>query len=580
MLVSFLIAVSASAQVTPTPAAIELRASVMPMDQRRALAAPLLQAAEKQAAALDDVDRSIVLYRIAGGWMPLDRERSSALYRQAFLASLHADGAFRPALEYMILDEAVPLDPAIILELVPQADMETKQKIYGWILGFALENTDTRLAAKAFQAAADNQAISGSQAATVLANLPIEERARVFRTITAYYNLHPPSIGKWDFSGLVSQFYASLPPQDVLAAIDIILKRAMDVDSDHSGRQVGMSSCPNNIGFSKETDLQLFAVAPALLKLDPVRATKLLQKSPETAKWLIKYPNGVESFDQNHSFHYGAAAVQPSKAVPSDLRTFGIDNARGMPAFLQEDEGLEFTRGDFPFYGQPSGSSSFEFFTDHKSPEYAAYHAVMSAHQPDVLAAVASVPEMRKVPISCSGDGDWCYETWPQANLVRSLAEDWTYGSQEENARAALKALPTVLEKIPAQQRCAPLADAADLYLRLGDRSAANSAVQTGLDAAAQAEAQEEATYHKPFSKLLRSSTNCYQRLISAGVNAEYDSLYKAVDSLQNPTLRAFATAMLARGLLGVPLRRNLVVSANGSYCSLVGQASYCGGLP
>ncbi|MGA3079832.1 MAG: hypothetical protein ABSD44_00450 [Terracidiphilus sp.] len=576
MLALFLISVDASAQITPTPAAIELRASVMPMDQRKALAAPLLQAAEKQAATLDDVDRAIVLYRIAGGWMPLDRERSSALYRQAFLASLHADGAFRPALEHMILNEALPLAPTVVLEVAPQADKETQQKVYGAILTFALQNTNTRLAAQALQAAADHQAISGSLAATVLASFPVEERAQAFRTITTFYNLHPPSIGSWDFSGLVSQFYTSLPPQDVLAAIDIILKRAMDVDSDHSGRQVGMSSGPNNIGFSKETDLQLFAVAPALQKLDPARATKLLQESPETAKWLIKYPNGVESFDQNHSFHYGGVAVQPFKAVPSDLRTFGVGNA----ALLQEDEGLEFTRSDFPYYLQPSGSGLFEQFTDHKSPEYAAYRAVVSAHQPDVVAAVASVPEMRKVPTSCSGDGDWCYETYPQANLVRSLAEDWTYGSQEEDARAALKALPTVLEKIPAQQRCAPLADAADFYLRLGDRSAANGAVQTGLDAAARAVAQEDATYHKPFSQLLRSSTNCYQRLISAGVNAEYDSLYKAVDSLQHSALRAFATAMLARGLLGVPLRRNLVVNANGSYCLFVGQASYCGGLP
>jgi hypothetical protein len=341
-----------------------------------------------------------------------------------------------------------------------------------------------------------------------------------------------------------------------------------------------MSSGPNNIGFSKETDLQLFAVAPALQKVDPARATKLLQESPETAKWLIQYPNGLESFDQNHSFHHLGAAVHRSTAVPRELRTFGVANASSLLALSQEDEGLEFTRSDFPYYLQPSGLGFFEQFADHKSPEYAAYHTVMSAHQPDVLAAVANVPEMRKVPTSCSGDGDWCYETYPQANLIRSLAEDWTYGSQEENARAALKALPTVLEKIPAQQRCAPLADAADLYLRLGDRSAANSAVQTGLDAAAQAVEQEDATYHKPFSQLLRPSAACYQALISAGVNAKYDSLYKAVDSVQNPALRAFATAMLARGLLGVPLRRNLVVSANGGYCLIEGQASYCGGLP
>jgi hypothetical protein len=241
----------ALAQLNPTPAAIKLRASVMPMDQRKALAIPLLEAAQKQAAALNDVDRAIVLYRVAGGWMPLDRERSSELYRQAFLTSLHVDGAFRPALEHMILDEAIPLAPAIVLELAPQADKETQQTLYRAVLMYALMSGDTRLAAQAFQAAADNQAITRRMAATVLANLPVEDSARAFRSITAFYIQHPASMGSWAFSGLVSQFYTSLPPKDVLVAIDIILKRATDYELEHPGAQQSMSSGPNNISFSK-----------------------------------------------------------------------------------------------------------------------------------------------------------------------------------------------------------------------------------------------------------------------------------------------------------------------------------------
>lgn len=577
VLASFLIAVEAAAQLNPTPAATELRASVMLMNQRGVLARPLLEAAQKQAAALDDVDRALVLYRIAGGWMPMDRERSSALYRQAFLASLLADGSFRPALEHMILDEAVPLAPTLVLELAPRADKQTQQTLYRAVLMYALMNANTPLAAEAFREAADNQVVTGKMAATVLANLPVGNRAQAFRTMTMFYSQHAPSVGSWAFSGLISQFYASLPPQDVFAAIDIILKSAKDYDSAHPGGQSNMSSGPNVIFFRTETELQLFAVAPALQRLDATRATALLQQHPDTAKWLTQYPLGLESFDQNHSFH-GGAAVQPSTRVPTDLLTFGTDDAGELLNLLQTDEGLEFTRADFPHYIQPTGADFFEQFTDHNSPEYAAYRAIVSAHQPDVLAAVASVPVMRKVPTSCSGpNGDSCNyaETYPQAELIRSLADHWTYAGNNDNARAALQALPVVLEKIPTQHRCAPFADAGDLYLRMGDRRAAYSSIQSGFAAAAKAVTREDAVFKQPSAQLLRSSTSCYQELISAGVNAEFDELYKAVNSLQDPALRAFATASLARALLGIPMRRNLVVSGSGGYSWLEGLGSY-----
>ncbi|HEX4580519.1 MAG TPA: hypothetical protein VH139_00590, partial [Acidobacteriaceae bacterium] len=416
----------------------------------------------------------------------------------------------------------------------------------------------------------------GRMAATVLANLSGADRVEAFRTMIKLDAQQPASSGSWAFSGLVSQFYDSLPAQNVLTAIDTILQRAADVDLKRSGGQGNMSSGPNSFSYRTETDFQLFAVAPALQKLAPARAAALLQDHPDTAKWLDKYPRGLESFDQNHSFH-GGTAVRPSALKPKDLLTFGYA-APSEISLLQTDYGLEFTRADFPAYIQPTGSGFFETFTDHNSPEYAAYKAVVNASHPDVLKALGDVPVLRKVASECSGpNGVWCSytDTYPQAGLVGSLADNWTYAGKEENARAALQALPIELEKIPPQQRCALLADAADLYLRMGDGSSAYSAVRTGFSAAAQAATEEDAAYKQPAAQLLRPSEDCYHALISAGVNADFDSLRKAVDSLQNPALRAFATAMLARALLGVPLRRDLTVYAKGSFSSLGGLGSY-----
>lgn len=581
LVVFCLIAFDASAQFHSTPAAKEFRASVMPMDQRKRLAVPLLETAEKDAAKLDDVNRAIVLYRVAGGWMPLDQKRSAAIYRQAFLASLHANDAIRPALEYMILDEAIPLAPYAILELTLQADKLAQEKLYHAVLTYALMSRDMKLAAQTFQAAVDNQAVTRRMSATALASFSLAERAQAFRTLTPFYKQHPVPNWSWAFSGLISQFYSSLPPEDVLAAIDVILQYSAGYDSKHSGGQTSMSSGPNNISFQTETDFQLFAVGPALEKLDPARATTLLREHPATAKWLAKYPQGLESFDQNHSFH-GGDLIQPSSIMPRDLRTFEDAEANEQPSLSADDYGLEFTRADFPAYIEPNGASGefFETFADHHSPEYSAYQAVVNMPDAEVLIAVDSVPVIRKIPMTCGGpNGAWCNyaETYPQAEVVRSLAEHWTYHGIEENARAALVALPVVLEKIPAQRRCTPLADAADLYLRMGDRDAASAVVQVGLSAAAEAVAQEDAAYKLSVAELLRPSSACYQEIISAGVNAAYRFLYMTVTSLSSPARRAFAAAMLARSLLGVPLRRELQVSANGGYVFREGEVSYSG---
>src|SRR5689334_22944279 len=79
--------------------------------ERESLARPLLVNAELASADLDPDARAILLYRTAGGWLPLEPSRAVRLYRQAFAAARQA-GGLRQHLQDAILNDLLPLSPS------------------------------------------------------------------------------------------------------------------------------------------------------------------------------------------------------------------------------------------------------------------------------------------------------------------------------------------------------------------------------------------------------------------------------------------------------------------------------------
>jgi len=53
--------------------------------------------------------------------------------------------------------------------------------------------------------------------------------------------------------------------------------------------------------------------------------------------------------------------------------------------------------------------------------------------------------------------------------------------------------------------------------------------------------------------------------MISLGVNANFEQTHATVEAIPDPDLRELEQVMLARALLGIPVRRRIVFYAGGS---------------
>ncbi len=541
----------------------------LPMAAREALARPLLLHAESTAAMLEPAARALLLYRIAGAWLPLEPPRAIQLYRESFAAARQS-ATLRGSLEDAILNDLLSLSQADVLDLLPGAESETQTRLYAAAINFGILHADYPAATRAFERAVASGILPTRPTAHLLGSLPAgaqAERIRVFTAAIRYYQMHPDPQGfKWTLADLIARFYAQLPPALVLQAIDVVLKEAEEREKQHPGGGVSMGFGENNISFGSAYDLQLFAVAPALQQLEPQRAAALLAAHSGVAADLKRYPRGLPSLDVI-GFYPGKDALAPLPWKPYGLQLYNkIDNGSALSSM---DMGLEFTiprdLGTFGITG------AFGFSTNPGDPEAAILDPATPC-PPDVahrLELARSVPVSRKVPAICSGpDGARCNytDTFPRANVIQAIATGCTYYSDPPAARAALRDQLALLTQMPAEERIGYLATAADLSFRLDDRDGAGRAIQAGFAAAREVYARDLADPSiQNFPKTMWAAAEGYRRMIALGVNFSVEVTRKTIDEIPDADLRELERVMMARALLGVPVRRYISVGSNGT---------------
>ena len=111
------------------------------------------------------------------------------------------------------------------------------------------------------------------------------------------------------------------------------------------------------------------------------------------------------------------------------------------------------------------------------------------------------------------------------------------------------------------------LAMAADLYLRVEDKEHAQAVVKEGF-ATANALLQHDLANPglKDVPKAVWDAAETYRRMITLGVNASFASTAAMVQHIPDPVLREYEEIMVARALLGVPVRRYIVMYSSGSF--------------
>jgi hypothetical protein len=556
---------------------IQAQTPVLTLPERRALARPLLLHAEEAASSADPDARAFLLYRTAGAWVDLDRARAAELYSKAFaVARGIVSDQVRPAIEYDILSDLLPLAPSTMLELIPQAAHEKQDFLYREAINYALSHKDVARAVKIFDQAAAAGFFFEPTAAGILTVIPesnTADRVHVFNSAMAAYKAQvfkaptpnaPPSQFKiWNASRLIAYFWQSLPAAQVLAGIDTVLDRAAEMDKLQpiGGASIGNSS--KNLSYRKYVDIELFAVAPALKKLDPARANALLAEHPAVEEFLSRFPDGLPSFAAGDLFFRGNGVIPRSQPVVMDTPTYATVEGAQASRLMSLDMGLEFT---IPLDLKGLGVlGAMEVWPP--SPEATALLGTGKTCPPDVphILASADAVELIRKPPPCMGT---CIseEAFPRADLLNALAERCTYDPHKAAALPTLAALLAILPQIPADRRVKYLANAADLYLRLGERDAAASTVKTGFELAATLLAQDkEPSRLQSLPKAVWPSAEVYRKMISLGVNANFEQMRAAVEAIPDADIRELERVMLARTLLGVPVTRYIVFYANGS---------------
>ena len=554
----------------------------LPLNTREALARTLLLHAESASAVFDSTSRALVLYRVAGAWLPVDRTRSIQLYRQAFADSRESNPTVRPYIQDEIVDDLVLISASDALDLIPSAEVPIQARLYSAVVAYYLFKAYYPAATHAFEVAIANGVFPDRAAAILAASLRANasgERVRVLEAVVPYYRSHPTHDDfHWRLANLVARFYAQLPRELAMQAIDIVLGDAEQQDKEHpAGSAVTMRFGENNISFLSDYDFQFFAVAPALQHFDATRAAELLAQHPQVAATLKRYPDGLLSVDTRGS------SLQDDRVRPNTnvFRLNLYNTAEEGQNLSPADMGLEFT---IPRNLKILGVTGLGFgfaYASPTSPEGAVLNSKERCPS-DVLHRLElarAVPLTREIAAGCGGpNGNSCTytDTFPRVSVFEDFAVNCEELDNSAAARVALQAELEVLGQVPEKQRVAYLAAAADTYLRLGDREAATKAIETGF-AAARALYDQEASLAalQNVPKGVWESAEAYREMTTLGVNASLDVTEKWIDDIPDDQLRELEQVMIARALLGVPVRRYFTAADGGGFYVQEVEASF-----
>lgn len=537
----------------------------LPWAKRQALALEILASVQASGPS-DSMALPLQLYRVAGAWAPFDASRAASLYREAFSFARGANIKVREPLETAILNELLPLSPSSVAELVPDAEAETQNRLFASLIIYWLYQGEYPKAIEAFDSAVargilPKDGVTLALLTTLSTKSSVDDRAHVFGEVIRYCRPHPEhydALASW-----VDRLYTQMPPGLVHDAVHTVLVEAEMDDWRHPWGGISLGGGSGSVKLHSHYDLELFRVGPALQKLGPNEFSELINRHREVADALNRFPNGFRSLAPNdYLFSY---VVIPNHPKPADLDVWS--NPGDPLNLMPQDLGLELSRPR-PLAGFIGG----DYLYQPNGPEQRIV-AQLRACPPDVLQRLAelapTVPIQRKVPFSCEGPttGVWCsyLDTYPRVDLFESVASGCINLGNAAGSQAALHDLDDILSQVPEQRRVDFIAQEADFYLHLGEGRAAADVVDEGFRLAANVyDRDAKSATLKGFPASLWDAAEIYRRMVTLGVYASLDRTREIVSGIPDASLRAMEEVMMARALLGVPVRRTIALSASG----------------
>ncbi len=292
-----------AAQSVPATGSTGDVASTGPVPEQ-AHALKLLEGAEARARGMQDpATRSLFLWQIGTAYASSDQKRASALLRDAFKQTLSlppGQGSWteRGQLQGWILRTLLMVDESQAVELAGQADAAARHDLLVARIG---REKDIARQMQLVQQAGKSPDFPYEAVIELMRMYPAK-RPAIFAAAEASYLLEkaPSEGGQYeDLSTYVVRYWASLPRNDVLTAMDQILAKAKsDTRVYCIGAGLPLGGAKTLI-FDNAYQYRLFEFLPILEQLDSGKAQDLRKREPAVKAPLSKYPKGLASFTDN-----------------------------------------------------------------------------------------------------------------------------------------------------------------------------------------------------------------------------------------------------------------------------------------
>ena len=441
---ALVVLLSADAQQT-TPAPKNAASAQFPATPLRRLTADqehglrLLKTAEAQAGGLQADMRAFVLWQAARAYTGLDPAKAAALLRQAFqVTSLIENPGDDPNctrgefcvkgwLQGSILSDILKKDVKEAEELLPSAETSIRAGVTAELVNYYIGKKIFSRAQELLTRIADGSDYPFEAATKLVKALPkgdSSNRLTIFTQAENNFEQHgsKEALFSADFGNMITEVWEQLPANVVLGAIDKILGEAKE-HKETDQMQVSLAAKGGDSANLKSMyEVRLFQMLPILRELDSERAEVLLRDNAAARANLQRFPNGIAS-PESISIHSGdspSGEMQMNQQVQVQLRQ-------------RSDQVVEEAE---------------------KSPQQALN---------DALA----------LPLSAGDPGLFS----PRLSALEGIARNQAKKSPKA-AKSALDEMVKLADQLSPRQGLS-FADVPELYLRIGDKDAARTALKS-----------------------------------------------------------------------------------------------------
>ena len=153
----------------------------------------------------------------------------------------------------------------------------------------------------------------------------------------------------------------------------------------------------------------------------------------------------------------------------------------------------------------------------------------------------------------------------PRAKALDGIAQQ-VWKDNPGAARQALDEIQKVLPDLPPQVQAQYLASAANMYLKLDEQDSAEKAVTEGFKIADKI-LEQDTNADNPNSALKAwwPSVDAYRRFIEVETKISQRKAIKILTEIKDPEIRTVESVMVSRSVLGMPVKRVMIMERSKS---------------